>query len=420
MLWGITSRDVVGGGREGAAQRGEKARRGECGMIRFVVASILVFLLAIPAMAQQASVIKIGGLAPTTGNVATFGIGQRNSYELAVEEVNKAGGLKVGDKFYKLQLIFEDEQNSPEVGATAARKLINQDGVKAILGPTNTKVCFPVGAIAQENKVPMITPTCTNPKVTLVGDFIFRAGFIDTFQGAVGAHFVYKTLGKRRAGVLFDNGNDYTKGLATYFRDAFEKLGGKVVAFESFTDEEKTVDFRPQLISIKAANPDVLYSSDYYGAAALMAKQSKELGLNVPFMGGDGFDSPDLVRIGGQAVEGVHFTNFYSQDDPSPGVRQFIKAYRAKYKDTPDAYAAQGYGAAQILFDAIKRAGKVEGPAIRDALAKTRGLKTVVGVITYDQNRNPTKPAVIIRIKSGQQSFVTSVSPQDLPSTIRP
>ena len=389
-------------------------------MVHSIVLSVLVFLLATPAIAQQASVIKIGGMAPTTGNVATFGVGQRNSYELAVEEVNKAGGLKVGDKRYKIQLIFEDEQNSPEVGATVARKLINQDGVKAILGPTNTKVCLAVGPIAQENKVPMLTPTCTNPKVTLVGDFIFRAGFIDTFQGAVGAHFVYKTLGKRRAAVLFDNGNDYTKGLATYFKDAFEKLGGKVVAFESFTDEEKTVDFRPQLTNIKAANPDVLYSSDYYGAAALMAKQAGEIGMKVPFMGGDGFDSPDLMRIGGQAVEGVYFTNFYSQDDPSPEVRRFIKAYQTKYKDTPDAYAAQGYGAAEILFAAIQRAGKVDGPAIRNALAQTKGLKTVVGTITYDQNRNPTKPAVILQIKNAKQTFVTSVSPQDLPANIRP
>lgn len=389
-------------------------------MMRSIGVSILVFLLASPALGQQASVIKIGGLAPTTGNVATFGVGQRNSYELAVEEVNKAGGLKVGAARHRVQLIFEDEQNSPEVGATVARKLINQDGVKAILGPTNTKVCLAVGPIAQENKVPMITPTCTNPKVTLVGDFIYRAGFIDTFQGAVGAHFVHKTLGKRRAGVLFDNGNDYTKGLATYFRDAFEKLGGKVVAFESFTDEEKTVDFRAQLIRIKATNPDVLYTSDYYGAAALMAKQAKEIGMNVSLMGGDGFDSPDLMRIGGKDVEGVHFTNFYSQDDPSPEVQRFVKAYRAKYKDTPDAYAAQGYGGAQILFDAIQRAGKMDGPAIRDALAKTKGLRTVVGVITFDQNRNPTKPAVILQIKDGKQHFVTRVAPQDLPANIRP
>ena len=388
-------------------------------MFRPGLFSILIALLATPAAAQD-KVIKIGGLAPTTGNVATFGVGQRNSYMLAVDEVNKAGGLKVGAERYKVQLIFEDEQNSPEVGANAARKVINQDGVKAILGPTNTKVCLAVGPIAQENQVPMVTPTCTNPKVTLVGDYIFRAGFIDPFQGAVAAHFVYQTLGKRRAGVLFDNGNDYPKGLATYFKNAFEKLGGKVVAFESFTDEEKTVDFRPQLIRIKAANPDVLYSSDYYGAAALMAKQSKEIGLKVPFMGGDGFDSPDLVRIGGREVEGLHFTNFYSSDDPSPEVQRYIKAYRAKYKDTPDAYAAQGYGAAQILFDAIQRAGKVDGPAIRTALARTEALKTVVGAITYDQNRNPTKPAVILKIKNGKQVFVTRVSPQDLPSNIRP
>lgn len=375
--------------------------------------------LVLPA-AATANEIKIGGMGPTTGNVATFGVGQRNAYQLAVEQVNAAGGLEVGGKKYPVKLIFEDEQNSPEVGATVGRKLISQDKVAAILGPTNTKVCLAVDPIAQENKVPMITPTCTNPKVTLVGDYIFRAGFIDTFQGAVGAQFAYTTLGKRKAGVIYDNGNDYTKGLATYFKQAFEKLGGKVVAFESFTDEEKTVDFRAQLIRIKAANPDILYTSDYYGAAALIAKQAHEIGLNVPLLGGDGFDSPDLVRIGGKDVEGVHFTNFYAQDDPRPEVQDFIKAYRAKYGDTPDAYAAQGDGAAQILFDAIRRAGKIEGPAIREALAKTRGLKTVAGEITFDKNRNPTKPAVIIQVKNGQQVFVRQVAPADLPASIRP
>jgi branched-chain amino acid transport system substrate-binding protein len=385
------------------------------------IATLLIAAIAFgTATLAAGQEVVIGGMAPTTGNVATFGVGQRNAYQLAVEQTNAAGGLKIGGKTYKVKLVFEDEQNSPEVGATVTRKLINQDRVVAILGPTNTKVCLAVGPIAQENKVPMVTPTCTNPKVTLVGDYVFRAGFIDTFQGAVGAYYAYHTLGKRRAGILFDNGNDYTKGLATYFRQAFEKLGGKVVASESFTDEEKTVDFRPQLIRIKSAGPDLIYTSDYYGAAALIAKQSQEMGLKVAMMGGDGFDSPDLVRIGGSHVEGVHFTNFYSMDDPSPEVQNFIKAYRAKYKDTPDAYAAQGYGAAQILFNAIQRAGKVDGPAIRDALAKTKDLKTVSGVITYDANRNPTKPAVVLEIKGGKQTFVTRVSPGDLPKAIRP
>lgn len=383
----------------------------------WVTTAIVVGAWAAPAAAQE---IVIGGMAPTTGNVATFGVGQRNAYQLAVEQVNAAGGLKVGGTQRKIKLLFEDEQNSPEVGATVARKLINQDKVVGILGPTNTKVCLAVGPITQENRVPMVTPTCTNPKVTLVGDYVFRAGFIDTFQGAVGAYFVYETLGKRKAGVLFDNGNDYAKGLASYFKDAFEKLGGKVVAYESFTDEEKTVDFRPQLIRIRSAAPDVIYTSDYYGAAALIAKQSQEMGLKVPLVGGDGFDSPDLVRIGGPSVEGVHFTNFYSQDDPSPEVQNFIKAYRAKYNETPDAYAAQGYGAAQILFDAIQRAGKTDGPSIRAALANTKGLKTVAGEISFDANRNPTKPAVILQIKNGKQNFVKRVSPGDLPANIRP
>lgn len=386
------------------------------------VALVLVvgLLVGQPGSGLAADMLTLGAMAPATGNVATFGIGQKNSYELAVEQVNKAGGLKVGGTRYQIKLIFEDEQNSPDVGATVARKLINQDRVIAILGPTNTKVCLAVGPIAQENKVPMVTPTCTNPKVTLVGDYVFRAGFIDTFQGAVDAYFAYNRLGKRKAGILYDNGNDYAKGLAGYFKGAFEKLGGKVVAYESFTDEEKTVDFRPQLIRIKAGEPDLLYSSDYYGAAALMAKQSQEIGMKVQMMGGDGFDSPDLVRIGGPTVEGIYFTDFYSKDDPSPEVQDFVKMYKAKYGDTPDAYAAQGYGAAQILFDAIARAGKVNRSAIREALAETKGLKTVAGIITYDRNRNPTKPAVVLQIKNGKQVFVGRVTVEELPASIRP
>lgn len=379
----------------------------------------IALALSVPKIGWAAEDIKIGGMGPTTGNVATFGVDQKNAYELAVEQINQEGGLPVAGQKHKIDLIFNDEQNSPEVGATVARKLINQDHVVAILGPTNTLVCMAAGPIAQSNKVPLITPTCTNPKVTLIGDYVFRAGFIDTFQGAAGAYFAYHTLGKRRVGILFDNANDYAKGLATYFKTAFEKLGGKVVAFESFTDETKTVDFRPQLIRIKAANPDMVYSSDYYGAAALIAQQMQQLGLKANLMGGDGYDSPDLVKIGGQSVEGVYFTNFYSNEDPSPAVQAFVKAYQGKYGEAPGAYAAQGYAAAQILFDAIKRAGKLDGPSIRDALAKTKNLTTVGGVISFDQNRNPTKPAVVIQIKDGKQTFVTRISPTSLPESIR-
>jgi branched-chain amino acid transport system substrate-binding protein len=379
----------------------------------------IVIALAVPKTGWAAETIKVGAMGPTTGNVATFGVEQKNAYELAVKQINQKGGLQATGQKRKVDLIFNDEQNSPEVGATVARKLINQDHVVAILGPTNTLVCMAAGPIAQSNKVPLVTPTCTNPKVTLIGNYIFRAGFIDTFQGAAGAYFAFHTLGKRRVGILFDNANDYTKGLATYFKEAFEKLGGKVVAFESFTDETKTVDFRPQLIRIKAGNPDLVYSSDYYGASALIAQQMKQLGIKARLMGGDGYDSPDLVKIGGQNVEGVYFTNFYSQEDPRPAVRAFVKAYKATYGTAPGAYAAQAYTAAQILFDAITRAGKLDGPSIRDALVKTKNLTTVGGVISFDKNRNPTKPAAVIEIKGGKQTFVTNIAPNDLPQSVR-
>jgi branched-chain amino acid transport system substrate-binding protein len=256
----------------------------------------------------------------------------------------------------------------------------------------------------------MISPTSTNAGVTLIGDYIFRACFIDSFQGTVMANYVWNTLKLKTAAVLYDNGNDYNKGLAEFFKAGFEKLGGKVVAFEAFTDEATTVDYKAQLTNIKAANPEFLYLPNYYGSVALQLKQAREMGLNVPAGGGDGWDSADLVKIGGAAVEGGVFSNHFSKDDPSPKTQTFVKAYTAKYGAAPDSFAALAYDATGLFLDAFKTAGSIKGSDIRDAMKNT-SFVGISGAYKFDANRDPIKAAVILQIKNGQQTFLMTVNP---------
>ena len=254
----------------------------------------------------------------------------------------------------------------------------------------------------------MISPTSTNPKVTQVGDFIFRACFIDPFQGTVGAKFAFDELKAKKAACLFDVGNDYTKGLSEFFKAKFTALGGEVTGFEGHATG--TTDFKAQLTKILATKPEVLYVSDYYNDAALIAKQARELGFKGPLIGGDGWDSPKLVEVGGSAVEGCFFTNHYAKDDTRPMVQDFVKKYKAKYNADPDALACLAYDATNLMLDAVKRAGKPDGSAIRDAL-KTTDMSVVSGQVKFDADRNPIKSAVIIEIKGGKQVFRASVNP---------
>src|SRR5664280_2271805 len=242
-------------------------------------------------------VVNLGGIEPMTGGSATFGVHATQGVNMAIEEFNAAGGATVDGVKTTINFVNEDDTASPEVGASAAQKLINQDKVIGIIGPVMSKVALAVAPIAQAAGVPMISPTSTNLGVTLVGDYIFRACFIDSFQGTVMANYVWNTLKLKTAAVLYDNGNDYNKGLAEFFKAGFEKLGGKIVAFEAFTDEATTVDYKAQLTNIKAANPEFLYLPNYYGSVALQLKQARDMGLNVPAGGGDGWDSADLVKI---------------------------------------------------------------------------------------------------------------------------
>ncbi|MHB8070585.1 MAG: ABC transporter substrate-binding protein [Candidatus Cryosericum sp.] len=358
----------------------------------------------------KVGVANIGGIFPMTGGSATFGTSSKNGVTMAVEEFNAAGGATVDGVKTTINYINEDDTGSPEVGASAAHKLIDQDKVIGIIGAVMSKVSLAVAPICQDAGVPQISPTSTNATVTLVGDYIFRACFIDPFQGTVMANYAWNTLKVKTAAVLYDNGNDYNKGLAENFKAGFEKNGGKITAYEAFTDEDKTVDYKAQLTKIKATNPEFLYLPNYYASAATILKQARGMGLNVPAGGGDGWDSPDLVKIGGAAVEGGVFSNHFSKDDPAPKVQAFVAAYTTKYGEAPDALAALAYDAAGLFLDAFKTAGSIKGSDIRDAMKNTSYVG-ISGAYKFDENRDPIKAAVIIKIVNGQQSYLTTVNP---------
>jgi len=366
--------------------------------------AMLLALLLVSSLSAGAADLKIGGVGPVTGEAATFGVSTKNGMALAVEEWNAKGGV-IGRT---IKLVFADDKGDPAEGATVYTKLIQQDRVVAIVGTVMSKVTLAGAPIAQAAKIPMISPTSTNEKVTQVGDYIFRACFIDPFQGTVGAKFAVNDLKAKSAACIFDVGNDYAKGLSESFKKAFEALGGKIVAYEAHPTG--TTDFKAQLTKIIQSKPDVVYCSDYYNDDALIATQARELGYSGPFVGGDGWDSADLVKIGGAAVENVFFTNHYAPDDTRPVVQDFVKKYEAKYKSKPDALACLAYDAMYIMLDAIKRAGKTDGESIRKALVETN-LGVVSGQVKFDANRNPIKAAAIIQIKDGKQVYRTTVNP---------
>jgi branched-chain amino acid transport system substrate-binding protein len=373
------------------------------------IAGLIVALGLLAGCNSQKSIV-IGGLFPLSGNAATYGQSSKQGIELAIEEVNKAGGIMIDGKPQQVQTAWEDDEGLPEKAANACQKLISQNNICALLGAVISKNSLAVAPICQESNIPMITPTSTNEKVTEAGDCVFRACFIDPFQGTIMANYAYNVLGMRRAAVIYDNANDYNKGLAGVFSKRFAELGGTIVASEAFTDEATTVDFKAQLTNIKAAKPDFLYSPNYYAADAIIMKQSHELGLNVATGGSDGWDSPKLLEIGGSDVNGCVFTNHFSKDDSSAVVQRFVKNYRARFNADPDALASLSYDAAVILLNAIKTAGSTNPDAIKQALRNT-SVTGVSGTIKFDSKRNPVKSAVILKIENNRQVFVTRVNP---------
>ena len=349
--------------------------------------------------------ILLGEVGSLTGSEATFGISTRNAIELAINEVNAAGGVKGK----KIEIRVYDNQSKPEEAGNAATRLISQDHVKMILGEVASSNSLAMAPKAQEAQVPMISNASTNPKVTQIGDYIFRVCFIDPFQGFVMAKFAHDNLKLTKVAVLRDLGSDYSQGLADVFERKFTEMGGKIVAGETYT--KGSTDFRSQLTAIKRAAPDAIYIPGYYNDIGLIARQARELGITAKLMGGDGWDSEKLFELGGSAVEGSYFSNHYSPDDPNPRVQKFIAAYKAAYGSVPDSLAALGYDAAMVAVDAIKRAPSFDRAAIRDAIAATKNYHGVTGSITLDDNRNGTKSAVVLEVGKGKTKYVDTIAP---------
>lgn len=354
---------------------------------------------------EASAEIVIGEYGSLTGTTATFGISTKNGIDMAVDEVNKAGGL-LGKK---VRVVVEDDQGKPEEAQTVVTKLINRDKVVALLGEVASSNSMAAAPAAQQAGIPMISPSSTNSQVTEVGDYIFRVCFIDPFQGLVMAKFAADTLKVKNVAILRDIKSDYSVGLADVFVENFKKMGGTIVADESYTAGD--TDFSAQLTSMKAKKPEAIFLPGYYTEVGLVARQAKKGGLTIPLLGGDGWDSPRLIEIGGKDLDGSYFSNHYSVDDPSPAIQKFVAEYKARYGAVPDALAGLGYDSAMVLFDAIRRSNSTEGAKIRDAIASTKDFPGVTGKINIDQYRNAVKPAVVLQVKGGKLQYVETINP---------
>ena len=325
---------------------------------------------------------------------------------MAFEEINASGGV-LGRR---IELLTEDNQTVPGQSATAAKKLISRDKVVALLGEISSGRSLEAAPICQANRIPMIAPASTNPKVTQVGDYVFRVCFIDSFQGTVMARFAGGELKARRVAVISSVSNAYSVGLARIFRERFEAGGGAIPAEQRYADGDK--DFRAQLTAIRAAGCDAVFVPGYYTEAALIVRQARELGMAMPFLGGDGWVGDELLQVGGDSMNGCFYSTHFSPADASPDVRRFVASYRARWGGaTPDAFAALGYDAAGVLADAIRRAGSIEGPRLRDALARTRDFRGATGPTSINASRDASKPATIIAIRDGKLTFLETVAP---------
>ena len=352
-----------------------------------------------------ADTILIGEVGSLTGPEATFGISTRNAIELALREVNAAGGVKGR----KVEVRVYDDQSKPEEAANAVTRLINQDQVLLILGEVASTNSIAMANKAQPARVPMISNASTNPKVTEIGDYIFRVCFIDPFQGYVMARFAHDNLKFNKVAVLKDLASDYSQGLADVFKRKFTEMGGKIVGEETYA--KGSTDFRSQLTAIKRSQPDGIYVPGYYTDIGVIARQARELGINAKLMGGDGWDSEKLFELGGSAVEGSYFSNHYSPDDPNPRIQKFIADYKAAFGSVPDSLAALGYDAAMVAVDAMKRAPNLDRVSVRNAIAATKNFPGVTGTITLDDKRNATKPAVVLEVGKGKTKFVDTIAP---------
>jgi branched-chain amino acid transport system substrate-binding protein len=351
--------------------------------------------------------IKVGEFASLTGKEATFGQSSHKGTLLAIDEINAGGGL-LGKK---IEFVYEDNRSTPGESATIAKKLITRDNVVAILGEVASGRSLEAAPIAQASKVPMISPSSTNPKVTQTGDYIFRVCFTDPFQGRLLAGFAQHTLKAAKIAIFSDVSAPYSVGLAQLFREPFVAGGGQIVSEQKYTGGDK--DFKAQLTIIKGLKPDAILVPGYYTDVGLIVAQARQLGITVPLFGGDGWEAPELLQIAGaEALTGTYYSTHFSSENTDPAVQKFVAAFKAKYSgETPDAMAALGYDSVLVLADAIRRAGSTAEPALRDALAATKNFHGVTGVTTLDAQRDASKSAVIITVKDGRFQYVETIAP---------
>ncbi len=358
------------------------------------------------AAAPAAEEIVIGQFASLTGSIATFGQSETKGIKMALTEINKAGGIAGRP----IRIVLEDDQGKPEEAQTVVTKLINKDRVVVVMGGSASSNSLAAAPVCQASRIPMLSSSSVNFKVTQVGDCIFRVCFTDVFQGEVLADFAASSLAIKDVAIFFDVKTDYSVGLKGYFEKRFLKLGGKVVAEESYSQGDK--DFTAQLTSLKSKNPSAIFIPGYYTEVGLIALQARKLGITVPLFGGDGWDSSKLLEIGGVSLNDCYFATHFAVEDPNPLLQQFVTNFKTTYPgETPDAMAALGYDGAMFLFDAIKRAAAPTPDNIRQALADTKIFNGVTGSISLDENRNAIKPATIMQIKDGKIGFKEALKP---------
>ena len=379
---------------------------------RSLVFLILLALVVLPlactpeAEHKDASTIPIGFFGDISGPTYNFGQSAYNGTMMAADEINQAGGINGR----RLDVVFQDDKGSPEIAAQSASKLIQQYKVVAIIGAGASGNSLAAAPNAQSAGVPLIAPSSTHPAVTQAGDYIFRACYIDAFQGEVMARFAVNTLKAKKAAIMVDYNSPYSRGLTEFFELSFRKLGGTIIAKQSYSQSD--ADFKGQLSAIKTAEPDVVYIPGYYGDVAIIAKQARQIGIEQPLLGADGWDAPELWELAGDAVNGSYISNHYSADDPSENIQRFVTNYRQRYQNlTPDAHAALAYDAMRFLADAMQRAGSTEGSKLRDALATTKNFPGVTGVISMDANRNAVKPAVVLKLQDRSYIYQETIQP---------
>ena len=378
----------------------------------FAIASVLVASLVAGCGSKGDKDIKIGMVYELTGNTASYGTSAANGAKLAFKEINASGGV-LGKQ---IQIVSADNKGEPSESANAMSKVISQDKVVAVTGFTVSSCGIAASAVAEANKIPFVAAATVNPKVTFdertgkVKDYTFRACFIDSFQGTVGANFALNGLKAGKTAIMTDSSSDYSKGLTEIFRSTYVKAGGKVVAEESYLQKDQ--DYKPILTKIKAQNPDLLYIPGYYEDVGKIIKQARELGMTIPVLGADAWDSPVLVEMGGaQPLNNTYFTNFYSIEDRNPVSNAFVEAYKKEYGQTPDSMAAMGYDAAKLLVDAIKRANSTDANKIKEALAATKNFSSVSGEMSLNDRHDAVRGVVIIELKDGKQVYKETVKP---------